>query len=79
VAGALTTHDRQHGPLHGQGAEHIDLIDGSDRGVGSLLDGAEQAAAGVVHQHVDPAERVDRRLDRLGRLVGIGDIEVDRE
>jgi len=49
-------HARQHRLGHGDEPEHIGLEHGPDFGVLALLDGGEIAVAGIVHQHVDPAE-----------------------
>ena len=47
--------------------------------VGRLLDGTDQSAAGVVDEHVDPLEALDRPCDRLDGLSFAGHVELHRE
>jgi hypothetical protein len=46
--------------------------------VGGLLDGRDVGVAGVVHDHIEGSERVDRHLDSRARGRGVGDVERDR-
>ena len=54
------------------GAEQIDLDLLTERGQARVLDRSEIAIAGIVHDHIDAAERLHGEADgRLrGRLVG---------
>ncbi|AUX41706.1 uncharacterized protein SOCE26_031280 [Sorangium cellulosum] len=70
-AGALLPELRKHGARHREEAEHVRLEDAPHLVALGLLDRADDAVAGVVHQHIDPAEPSDGSLDRGGdgRLV----------
>jgi hypothetical protein len=64
---------REHRLRERDGAEehrlhHVAQVVGLDR-----LDGADRSDAGVVDQHVDAAEAVERRRDGALDLVGLGD------
>ena len=43
--------------------------------VGGLLDRADLGAAGVVDEHVDAPEALDRSCDRRLAVVRVGDVE----
>ena len=79
VPGALAAHHRQHGPGDVHRAEQVGLDLGSHLGGADLFEVAGVEVAGVVHQHVDPPEPIDRRVD--GRVDGgrVGDVELHRE
>ena len=67
--GALGAHDRQHGAGDVQRAEQVGLDLGAEVLGADLLEEPGVEVAGVVDQHVDPAEPVDGGLH--GRL-GVG-------
>jgi hypothetical protein len=56
----------------------VELEQRSQLVVGRFLDGADLGAAGVVHQHVDPAELLDRRVDRPPALTRVEHVQRDR-
>ncbi len=76
MAGALAAHVRQHGAGDVQQAEHVGAVDAQRLFGARLLDAAEQTVAGVVDQHVDPAERLHSDAGRFMRLRLIGDVEL---
>ena len=55
-------HDGQDGSHHAQDAEEIGVEQGLGFVWAGFFDGADQAIAGIVHQHVDPT-----RLTQNGR------------
>jgi hypothetical protein len=57
----------------------VRLEQGADVGVVAFFDGAAVAVTGVVDQHVDAAEPLLGLLHSGGDLIGIGDVERDRE
>ncbi len=64
VAGALLAAAAEHGARDREQTEHVGLVDAPHLVARRLLDRADDAVAGVVHQDVDPAEPCDGRLDR---------------
>jgi hypothetical protein len=69
---------RQHGPDQVDRAEQVSLDHPSELLVAGLLDGAEQAVAGVTDDHVDRAERPERARHDPAHLLGVGDVEQGR-
>ncbi len=67
---------RQRGPDDGERAEEIGLHLGAEFGIGSFLDCADDAVAGIVDDNVDAAEAADRGRDRLLSIAGDGHIEL---
>jgi hypothetical protein len=65
---------RQHRPGHREQAEHVGLEHRAGLFDGGLLDRAEQACAGIVDQHVDPAEPGKCRIDDLARPALVGHV-----
>ncbi len=79
VAAPLPAHHGQHGARHGEEAEDVGLELGADLLRHALLDGGQVAVAGVVHQHVDAAERPHRGLHAGLDLVVVDHVERQRE
>ena len=69
----------QHGLDRVDHAEVVGVEERADLGVLALLDRGEVAVAGVVDQHVDPAEGLLGRGDRARDLGLVGDVERDGE
>jgi hypothetical protein len=61
---------------HPARAEHVDLEHLANLGLFALFDGGEVADAGVVHQHVDPAEPLLGGRDGRCDLVRLGHVEL---
>jgi len=76
-AGSLLPHDRKHGAHHVHHAVEIGRDQLLDFGGAQLLEISEQAVAGIVDEHVDASERLDRGLDCCLRLRLLGDVELD--
>jgi hypothetical protein len=78
VPAALLAQNRQRrlGGVHRAEEHGLDLI--AERLVAHVLDRGEVGVAGVVHDDIEPAERVERGLHGGGRLRGHGDIVGDR-
>ncbi|KAG1248113.1 hypothetical protein G6F65_019796 [Rhizopus arrhizus] len=75
VAGTLRPQRGQHGARHVQQAEHVGVVHAAHVGIAGLFNGAQQAEARIVHQHVDTAE--SRQAGGDGRL-GLGFVGVLR-
>ena len=71
---ALPSHDRQYSARHPRQPEEVDLEHPTDLVLIAFFDCAEISDAGVVHQHVDPAEtlvgagRGGLDLNRVGHV-----------
>ena len=65
----------QHRLGHAHQAEKVGLEHGADLLVLALLDRGHVAVAGIVHEHVDAAEGVTRRLHRRRHLGRLGDVQ----
>ncbi len=72
---ALRAHHRQHQPGEPPGADDQGLQLVAELVVADLLDGAEHAVPGVVHQDVHPAETFHRSGDGLLALLGVADVQ----
>ena len=70
-------HAGQHRLDHVDRAEVVGVEQRPHLGVVALLDRGQVAVAGVVDQHVDPAERLVGRGDGGGDLGAVGDVERD--
>ena len=77
-AGALGSHDREHGAGDVDRAEQGGLDLGPEVVGGDLLEEPGVEAAGVVDQHVDASEPLDRGGDRGVGVRGVGDVELHR-
>jgi hypothetical protein len=75
VPRALAAHDREHGAHHVHDAPKVRRELPLDLLRGELLEVAEQAVAGVVHQDVDAAEPRDSGIDGPLRLGLAGDVQ----
>ena len=79
VPGPLAAHHREHGAGDVHRAEQVRLDLGAHLRGADLFEVAGVEVAGVVDQHVDATEPLDRRIDgRLGRG-GVGDVERHRQ
>ncbi|MNY16604.1 hypothetical protein D3C86_1498750 [compost metagenome] len=79
MAAALPAHLRQHGPGDGEHAEDVGVEVSLRFGDAGLLHRAEHAVAGVVHQHVDPAEAGHALAHGLDGVRFAGYIDLDRQ
>ena len=77
--GAAGAHAGQHGLGDGDGAEDVGGEQLGDGVLLALLHRGAVAVAGVVDQHVDPAEALLGGADGGGHLTGVGDVEGERE
>ena len=76
---ALPAHHRQDRPGDVHRTEQVRLDLGSHLGRADLLEVAGVEVPGVVHQHVDPPEPLDGRLDGRVDGGGVGDVELHRQ
>lgn len=77
MARALLAEDRQDGLGDVEDAEQVRLELVAELLLGDLLDGAEEAVAGVVDDDVERSERLVRGLHGGGDLVAVGDVELE--
>ena len=68
----------EHGASQRDRGEEVHLEQRPQLVVGRLLDRPHLRAAGVVHEDVDPAEVLDRVIDRADPLVRVGDVQTHR-
>jgi len=73
--GALLAHDREHGACHGHRSEQVGLDLAADLLRRELLEEAAEEVGGVVDQHVDASEPLDRRGDGPLGARFVGDVE----
>ena len=73
----LPAHVRQHRAGDVEQAEHVGGIELLGLLCARFLDRAQQAVAGIVDQHIDPAERLDGGADGLMCLGFLGDVQLD--
>jgi hypothetical protein len=79
MAGALFSEDRQRGPGDVDRAVEDGLHLGAEVVHGDLFDRDDVGVAGVVDHDIEPAECLDRGLDRLPGLFLVGDVEREQE
>ena len=76
-AGLRLDHVRDHVPGDDPGALEVDVEHRVPLGLGQLVGEPVRADAGVVEQDVDPAEALDRVVDRLGHRGVVADVGDD--
>ena len=75
----LLAQERQRSANDVKHAEDICLKLGADFGFGRLLDRANQSIAGIVEDNVETPELRMGRGDRARDLIGIGDVDGERQ
>ena len=75
---ALPPHDRQHRAGQGQGAEEVDIEQGTHRIFLAFFDSCYIAVAGIVDQRINAAKPDKRGVDTGCNVVRRPDIELQR-
>src|ERR1700730_7554954 len=78
VTRALFAQDRYSGFRDVDDAKQVRLDLGTKVREFRILDGADVAIAGVIDKHVEAAERLYRRIDRVARGLLVGHVERKR-
>ena len=79
MAAALRTQDGQYRLGDVEDAEHVGLQLVAQFLLAEFLHGADQGVTGVVDHHVQPAEPLLGRRDRLEHLRTVGDVQTQRQ